>query len=50
MSRHNRPHQLTIISLNDAQAHCLCGCWSSVKTGYASKDDVIQQYQLHTKH
>jgi hypothetical protein len=47
MSLHNRPHKLTILSLNDAQAHCLCGCWSYVKTGYASKEEVLTQYQLH---
>lgn len=49
MSMHNRPHKLTIISLNDAQAHCACNCWSYVKTGYASKEEIIKEYQLHAK-
>lgn len=47
MSMHNRPHKLNIVSLNDAQAHCACDCWSYVKTGYASQEDIIAQYNFH---
>lgn len=47
MRMHNRPHQLTSISQNDAQAHCACNCWSYVKTGYASQAEIIEQYNFH---
>ena len=49
MRRHNRPHTLVIVSLNDAQAHCACDGWSYVKTGYAPKEEIVKEYQLHAK-
>ena len=44
---HNRPHTLTILSQHDAQAHCACTGWSSVRTGYASHAEIIEQYNVH---
>jgi hypothetical protein len=45
----HEPHSLTIVSLHDAQAHCLCGRWSYVRTGAASREDIRAQYFLHAK-
>jgi hypothetical protein len=42
-----RKHRLTIVSLNDAQAHCACDRWSYVRTGHATQEEIIEQWKQH---
>lgn len=44
MKRH---HRLSIVSLNDAQAHCACDRWSYARTGAATKEEIIEQWRYH---
>lgn len=42
-------HKLKIISLNDAQAECLCGEWHYFFTGERSRPYLQGEYNKHIK-
>ncbi len=42
-------HGLKILSLNDAQAECLCGGWSYSKSGPALRSEVVDEFSKHAK-
>jgi len=45
--REDDGHSLVVKSLHDGMAECSCGGWSFSRTGFASKEEIEEEFKKH---